>query len=84
MLFVRLHGNRRTWVDCGRPGVPTCCAFKWPVWGVPLNDDDVRSNQMKEIMKEHRHVQNTAVIERQRERERLFIKQNCIKIHVYE
>ena len=40
MLFVRLHGNRRTWVGCGRPGVPTGCAFKWHVWGVPLNDDD--------------------------------------------
>ena len=41
MLFVRLHGNRRTWVDCGWPGVPTGCAFKWPVWGVPLNDDAI-------------------------------------------
>ena len=40
MLFVSLHGNRRTWVGCGRPGVPAGCAFKWPVWGVPLNDDD--------------------------------------------
>ena len=38
--FVGLHGNRRTWVGCGRPGVPTGCAVKWPVWGVPLNDDD--------------------------------------------
>jgi hypothetical protein len=33
--------------NLGRPGISTDCAFKWPVWGVPLNDMMMMMNKAK-------------------------------------